>query len=80
MENLYYILSALTGERPPYIKREIEDKIVRIFKMIDRVWFSLEWDRRRSFLNYLYNLFKLLELMGTQSCCHQPLCFGPACA
>ena len=64
MENFYYILFAVTGKQPPYIKREIEDKIARMFKMIDRVWFSIERDRRRSFLNYYYILFKLLELMG----------------
>ena len=37
MENFYYILLAVTGRQPPYIKREIKDEIVRIFKMIDRV-------------------------------------------
>ena len=63
MENFYYILFTVTGKQPPYIKREIEDKIVRMFKMIDRVWCSIERDRRRSFLNYYYILFKLLELM-----------------
>ena len=64
MENFYYILFAVTGKQPPYIKREIEDKIVRMFKMINRVWCSIEKDKRRSFLNYYYILFKLLELMG----------------
>ena len=54
----------MTGKQPPYIKHDIEDKIVRMFKMIDRVWSSIERDRRRSFLNYYYMLFKLLELMG----------------
>ena len=63
MENFYYILFTMTGKQPPYIKREIEDKIVRMFKMIDRVWCTVERDRRRSFLNYYYILFKLLELM-----------------
>ena len=37
IENFYYILFAATGEEPSYRKREIEDKIVRMFKMIDRV-------------------------------------------
>jgi hypothetical protein len=64
MENFYYILFAVTGRQPPYIKREIEDKIIRMFKMIDRVWCSIGRDKRRSFLNYYYILFKLLELMG----------------
>ena len=63
MENFYYILFAMTGKQPPYIKREVEDKIVRMFKMIDRVWGTIERDRRRSSLNYYYILFKLLELM-----------------
>ncbi len=64
IENFYYILFAVTGRQPPYIKREIEDKIVRMFKMIDRVYLKIEKDKRRSFLNYYYILFKLLELMG----------------
>ena len=64
MENFYYILFAVTGTQPPYIKREIEDKIVRMFKLIDSVWCSIERDKRRSFLNYYYILFKLLQLMG----------------
>ena len=51
IENFYYIMFTMTGEEPPYIKREIEDKIVRMFKMIDRIWFNIEKDRRWSFLN-----------------------------
>ncbi len=63
MENFYYILLAMTGKQPPYIKREIEDKIVRMFEMIDRIWCSIERDKRRSLLNFYYILFKLLGLM-----------------
>ncbi len=37
MENLYYILFAMTGKQAPYIKREIEDKIFRMFEMLDPV-------------------------------------------
>jgi hypothetical protein len=64
MENFYFILSTITGAPPPYIKREIEDKIVRMFKMIDRLWSSIEKDKRMSFLSYYYIIYKLLELMG----------------
>ncbi len=64
IENLYYIIFAVTGTRPTCIKRETEDKIVRVFDMIDRLWPSIERDRRRSFLNHYYILSKLLELMG----------------
>ena len=64
MENFYYIMFVLTGKQLPYIKREIEDKIVRMFKMVDRVWCSIKKDNRNSFMNYYYILYKLLELMG----------------
>ena len=57
MENFYYILFTVTGEQPPYIKREIEDKIVWMFKMIDRVWSTIERDRRRSFIHELLLYF-----------------------
>ena len=64
MENFYYILFAITGKQPPYMKRDIEGKLVRMFKMIDRTWCTIERDRRRSFLNYYYIIYKLLEFMG----------------
>ena len=32
--------------------------------MIDRLWCSIEKDRRISFLNYYFIIYKLLELMG----------------
>ena len=63
MEHSYYILFAVTGREPPYIRREIEDKIVRMFKQIDRIYDAVSHDGRKSFLNYYYIIFKLLELM-----------------
>jgi hypothetical protein len=54
----------MTGQQPPNFKREIEEKIVTMFKMIDRLWCTIEKDRRMSFLNYYYIIHKLLELMG----------------
>ncbi len=47
-----------------YITREVEYKIVRMYKMIDRIWCSIERDNPRSFMKYCYILFKLLQLMG----------------
>jgi hypothetical protein len=34
-----------------------------MFTVVDRVWSSVERDKRRSFLNYYFLLLKLLELM-----------------
>ncbi len=64
MENFYFILFTVTGKQPPYIKREIGDKILRTLKMMDRRCCTIEKDRRINFLNYYFITYKLLELMG----------------
>lgn len=64
VENLFSINFALTGQQPPYIKREIQDKIVKMFKQIARAYDDVAKYDRRSFLNYYFIIFKLLELMG----------------
>ena len=38
MENLYYIQFAVTGRKPPYVRREVEDKMIRAFKQIDQIY------------------------------------------
>ena len=64
VENLLYIHHVLSGTPLPYIKREIEDKLVRMFKQMEQV-FGLVRPRvpfaRTSFLNYYFILFKLLD-------------------
>ncbi len=35
-----------------------------MLKMMDRIWFDIKRNRRRSFLNYYYILFKLVEPLG----------------
>ena len=64
VENANSITFALTGQQPPYIKREIQDKMLKTFKQIVRVWEGLATDERQSFLSYYYVIYKLLELMG----------------
>jgi hypothetical protein len=66
VENAYSSTFALTGQQPPYIKREIQDKIIRMFKQIVRVWDSISTDDRQSFLSYYYVIYKLLDLMGQE--------------
>ena len=64
VENFLYIHHVLSGTPLPYIKREIEDKLVRMFKQMEQV-FGLVRPRvpfaRASFLNYYFILFKLLD-------------------
>ena len=64
VKNAFYITFAITGQEPPYIKREIEDKMIRMLSRILQAYASVEKDSRRSFLSYYYIIFKLLEMMG----------------
>ena len=65
VENAFYILFAASGQDPPYIRREVEDKVVRMFGQIERTFANTKKkeDKRRSFLNYYYVIFKCLELL-----------------
>ena len=64
VENIIYVHHVISGTPLPYIRKGIEDKMVRLFKQLDRV-FGLVRGRvpfaRTSFLNYFYVLFKLLD-------------------
>ena len=74
VENVLYIHHVLTGTPLPYIKREIEDKMIRLFKQLERV-FGLVRSRvpfaRTSFLNYYYVLFKLLDYLQQPELLHR---------
>ena len=74
IENILYIHHVLSGTPLPYIKREIEDKMVRLFRQLDRV-FGLVRDRvpfaRTSFMNYYFVLFKLLDSLQQHELLHR---------
>ena len=74
VENVLYIHHVLSGTPLPYIKREIEDKMIRIFKQLEWV-FGLVRSRvpfaRTSFLNYYYVLFKLLDYLQQPELLHR---------
>ncbi len=64
MDNFYHIIFSVAGKKPPYIKRQVEDNIVRMFEQTGRIYHHIEKDKRRNFLNYYFIMFKLLGLMG----------------
>ena len=67
IENILYIHHVLSGTDLPYIKREIEDKMVRMFKQLDRVFGRVRSKvpfARTSFMNYYFVLFKLLDALN----------------
>ncbi len=77
-EHILYIHHLLTGTTLPYRQCEIEDKMVRLFKHVERV---LELTRarvpfgRNNFLNYYYVLSKLLDsLQQPELLLHRILC------
>ena len=74
VENVLYIHHVLSGTPLPYIKRAIEDKMIRLFKQLERV-FGLVRSRvpfaRTSFLNYYYVLFKLLDYLQQPELLHR---------
>ncbi len=74
VENVLYIHHVLSGTPIPYIKREVEDKMIRLFKQLERV-FGLVRPRvtfaRTSFLHYYYVLFKLLDYLQPPELLHR---------
>lgn len=64
IENCNSILFTLTGKQPPYLRKEIELKLIRYFKQIAKIYEEFRPTNRTYFLNYYYVLYKLLELMN----------------
>jgi len=65
---LYYdipfLLNKLQGKVPPHISPEHEDHMRQMFNDIDSIWLQIKNTKRRSFINYSYCLYKILELLG----------------
>ena len=76
VENAQSIAFALTGVQPPYIKRVIQEKMIKLFKQIVSAWASVCCGQ--SFPNYYYVVYKLLELMDEiELMCRVPLLRTP---
>ena len=76
VENIFYIQHVLVGTTLPYIRREAEDKMVRLFKQVERVYGvtrHLANFARTSFLNYYYVVYKLLESLQPELLPRVPL-------
>jgi len=63
IENFDCVLFTITGIEPPRIPKLMQNKLIRLFYEIDRVYQIVSKEQRNSFLNYCYVLFKLLDLM-----------------
>ena len=50
-ENAHCIWAMASNRQPPYIKKLVEDKLIRYFKAIAQVYEPLKGEKRNSFLN-----------------------------
>jgi hypothetical protein len=67
VENIYFIHHVVTGQEAPHIPKLREEKMLRMFRQIERAFANTPEalrSKRKSFLNYFYVVYKLLELMG----------------
>jgi hypothetical protein len=60
------ILTSITGIYPPQIPKQIEEKLIWMFKEIQQPYEHFKPANRTSFFNYPYIINKLLQLLGLE--------------
>jgi predicted Zn-ribbon and HTH transcriptional regulator len=63
-EHIPYIIHRLTGNCPPQLSPELEEKLRMMFRDIQGPFLKHAPANRKNFLSYSYVLHKLLELLG----------------
>lgn len=58
-----FIINKITGTPAPTISREIEDKFIKMFEMIQEPWEIHKPKGRKNFISYPYILYKFCELL-----------------
>lgn len=58
-----FIINKITGKPAPTISREIEDKFIKMFEMIQEPWEIFKPKGRKNFISYPYILYKFCELL-----------------
>ena len=62
-EHIPFIINKITGIMPPKIDRNIEDKFIEMFTIIQEPWELFKPKDRKNFLSYPYVLYKFSELL-----------------
>ena len=62
-EHIPHIISKINGLPPPNISRETEEKLIKMFTMIQKPFQMYKTKKRKNFLNYSYVLHKFCELL-----------------
>ena len=58
-----FIINKITGTPAPTISRDIEDKFIKMFEMIQDPWELFKPKGRKNFISYPYILYKFCELL-----------------
>ena len=62
-EHIPHIISKINGLPPPNISRDTEEKLIKMFTMIQKPFQMYKTKKRKNFLNYSYVLHKFCELL-----------------
>ena len=62
-EHIPFIINKISGIMPPKIDREIEEKFIEMFTIIQDPWELFKPVNRKNFLSYPYVLYKFSELL-----------------
>lgn len=62
-EHIPHILNKISGITPPQISKEVEDKLILMFKLIQKPFEKYKPPERKNFLSYSYVFHKLCELL-----------------
>jgi len=66
-EHVNYITSLLNGVPAPSFPSELEDKLKKMFMMIQKPFEKHRTPDRKNFMSYSYTLYKFCELLGEDS-------------
>lgn len=62
-ENVFHIIYRINGLQPPTLSREVEEKLLHLFKQIEEPFRLYKKKGRKNILRYSYILYKLCELL-----------------
>jgi len=63
-EHVPYITNILNGLKPPHMSQELEDRLRKMFNMIQKPFDDHCPEERKNFLSYSYVLYKFCELLS----------------
>ena len=63
-DHVFHIINKINGVPPPKLSKELEDKMIQMFKKTQEPFSKICPDNRTNFLSYSYVIRKLLEILN----------------